>query len=299
MHNKREILSKREEALLGRRAAKGDLEARNTLVERNLSLVPWYINKFVRYKGDLSLEDLEGHGYLGLIEAAKTFRPSRGKFSTHATWRIRQHISRAIKNEGRTIRVSVHVQERWARIKRFIRTFSQKHGRNPEVEEIAKGTKSTLRQTKRDLERMHSHGTTISLSQPGRGNNDVNDGWTVEDTITNESTPRPDLKVEMLDQIETLERELDWFKQLIKRCDVSLRDERAFKTFYNIDSRRTPWRKMTLEEVGQIFGVTRERIRQTNARLWRQVARRRRDINEDWLISRLRSLDELRELAKQ
>ena len=259
------LLSADEEAGLARAAQAGDEEARRRLSEANLRLV---VSVAKRYAGrGLPFLDLIQEGNLGLMKAAEKFEPDRGfKFSTYATWWIRQSITRAIADQGRVIRIPVHLVESINRVKKTTGELLRKNGREPTAEEIAVRLDM---EPDRVRELLQLAQDPISLETPVGEEEDAH----LEDFIQDEEAGVP------VDEAgrELLRREL---ANVLK--SLTPREERVLTLRFGLEDGQA----RTLEELGKEFNVTRERIRQIEAKALRKLrhpsrAKRLRDYLEE------------------
>ncbi len=238
---KTNLLSADEERELAQRIAKGEKPARDKMIESNLRLVVKIAKRYIN-RG-LPFLDLIEEGNMGLIKAVERFKLSKEcRFSTYATWWIRQSIERALVNQSRTIRLPVHVSDDINKMLRVTRDLVQKMNREPTVKEVAAEMEVNTAYVRRLMVLLKK---TYSIERPMGENND----YYLLDTIEDTSTVSP---AELVEEVNRYELIAMWFETL------SDSEKKILTLRFGLDDKEP----QTLDTIGRSFGVTRERIRQ-------------------------------------
>jgi RNA polymerase primary sigma factor len=250
---KTKLLTADEEKELANRITDGDKSARDRMIESNLRLVVKIAKRYIN-RG-LPFLDLIEEGNLGLIKAVERFKISKEcRFSTYATWWIRQSIERALVNQSRTIRLPVHVSDDINKMLRISRELMQKLNREPTVKEVAAEMNSNQQHVRRLMVLLKK---TFSIERPMGENSD----YFLIDTIEDTSTVSPS---ELLENLNSFDNILEWFGTLSE-------NEKSILTLrFGLDDTESE----TLDTIGKRFGVTRERIRQIEAKSLEKLRRK-------------------------
>ena len=248
------LLTAEEEVELAKRVERGDPEAKERMINSNLRLV---VSIAKRYQGHgVALLDLIQEGVIGLIRAVEKFDWRRGfKFSTYATWWIRQAVQRGVANKARTIRIPTHVVEREQRINRAMRELTAVLGRDPTDQEIAKRTRLSVKHVH---EALSAPRAVTSLDRPiGEGN-----GSTFGELFANEGAP-------LEEEVEVSLRE-DALHSALRKLPE--REQEIIRLRYGLNGDSAP---ESLEAIGRRLNLTRERVRQIETKALERLARAR------------------------
>ncbi len=256
------LLTAPEEVDLAQRIEKGDMKAKQALIAANLRLVIKVAKKYMNQ--GLAFQDLIEEGNLGLIKASEKFSWRRGfKFSTYATWWIRQSITRALSNQSRTVRVPVHVSEDINRVERITRDLTRKLGRDPSLMELSKASKLKFEKIHK-LQRLAQR--DISLEVPV---GDDSNSKSIADFIEDKSINSPAQNV--FGQLRT-----EKLRRLIST--LSEKEQRVILMRFGFEEDQPK----TLEQAGHLLGVTRERIRQIEEKALQKIRSMMKSNHEEY-----------------
>jgi RNA polymerase sigma factor (sigma-70 family) len=252
------LLTFEQEQELGKRVAEGDEEARARMIEANLRLVVAIGKKYIN-RG-LPFSDIIEEGNLGLIRAVEKFQYQRGfRFSTYATWWIRQGIERALVNQLRIIRLPVHVAENVNGYSRAVRKMTQRLGREPEARELARTMGITV-QKARALSQVTRQIYSLDMLVSDEGDD------TLKDMLRDVTSQSPDQAIEEQNRDSSL---AEWIASLPET------ERRVIQMRYGLSQGK----KFTLNDIGKQFGITRERVRQIENNAIQRLRRLTRDMN--------------------
>lgn len=249
------LLTREEEVELAKRIEQGDKQAREKLASSNLRLVISIAKKYRNY--GLPFLDLIQEGNLGLMKAIEKFDWRKGyKFSTYATWWIRQAILKALTNRSRTVRVPAHMKELSRKIDRVEEEYIQEHGEEPPIEKVAEDLEVSVEKVRRAKKAAQ---TTISLDKPL--GEESSDSGVLGDIFADETLPTPEQ--------ETFDALLKGRLKGLLNKELTDREKHILKLRYGLEDYQT----RTLEEVGEVFDISRERVRQLQNRAIEKLQR--------------------------
>jgi len=287
------LLTAEQEQELGMQIAEGDIRARDKLITHNLRLVVWVARRYVGWK-QMELDDLIQEGNLGLLTAAEKYNWQRGRFTTYAMWWIRQAITRAIADQRTTIRIPVHVREVESKIYANSIELSNELGREPTVEEIAQRTNIPAEKIEWIRDIVHStNSVSLDAEIDSHSSKKDRDGGSLEELVYESESELigPALYLEAKEELALARQKVTELLDIVTfKLGLSERNRAIFKHFYGFD--RTG-KRHTLQAVGMRFHVSRERIRQIVASIWRTATEYGLDMDHDLLRSEMTRIREL------
>lgn len=287
------LLTVEEERELARRIRdENDLEARNLLVSHNLRLVSFIAKKY--HWSSMPFEDLIQEGNLGLMIAAEKFDYRKGyKFSTYATWWIRQSITRGIQDCENVIRLPVHIQELRRKVLVAAAEIAGDTHDFPSDEAIAEKLELPVVMVKKALRVLHLD--VVSLDKAVAGSEDSDEGMSLGEAILDPNAADPLTTLEAKQELALVCEAVSAVFEVIKdHSEYSERNTRIFRALYGFDGTQE---EKTLEEVGQEFGITRERVRQIVEKIWERLGEVGIELNNEKLRQHLWRIGELEKLA--
>ncbi len=293
---KTQLLSHGEEQeLIQKIVNEQDLVSRNKLVEHNLRLVHWMVQRKFRWAlQKIEYDDLVGYGNEGLIKAAGKFRPLKGnRFATYAIWWIRQRISQAIFDEGDLIRIPIDMHRVRAKILKVAEVKAAELGRVPTLEEIAQESGLPKKKIERVL--CHIRFDVVSLNQEIHGSRNDGRESTIGDFIPDTTTANPRILIEARQELAVAKSRIDEvLASLTNMIGQSKRNIDIFKMVYGFDGSGSH-RKFAV--VGQQYGMSSERVSQIVRAIWQKINDRGSDMSHDRLLEELERVDELEKIA--
>jgi len=288
------LLTFEEEFQLGWKAReRGDLAARNMLIEHNLRLVRWVARKYSW--SELPFEDLIQEGNIGLMTAADKYDYRVGRFTTYAFWWIRQAITRAISDYGSLIRLPVHIQENRRKIVKASADVAYRTGRQPTLAEVAEESGLPAKYVRGVL--LRTNIKVISLDQPAfpASLGDSNPR-TYADILPDHMGFDGTRVIEAREELHAAQKRVaNVTKEVEFMGQIEGRYAEIFRMFYGLDGSGT---KRTLEEVGQLQGVSREYIRQVISRVWVKLGDQGFDMDNDAFLQEMARIEELNKLLR-